>query len=162
MIVGRVVVVCVAIGGLLGVMGCSGGSTDICEAAGDGDDAAVQKCLDRGVNPDTRNRDGWTALHCAANYGETAVVATLLRGGASINAPTQSSGRSALHLAASEGHLETVRVLLQAGADQGMRDYCGATAETDAIRLGRAECARLLREPAAGSGTDYTRHSARP
>lgn len=59
-----------------------------------------------------QNKDNETALHCAAQYGHTAVVSLLLKYGAD---PNYRSVRdeTPLDLAAQYGRLETVELLLQ-------------------------------------------------
>jgi ankyrin repeat protein len=59
---------------------------------------------------------GLTALHYAAIYGRTDVVAILLEAGADIDAP-DPHGWTALHMAADSGHIDVVRLLIEEGAD---------------------------------------------
>ncbi|XP_017779246.1 PREDICTED: uncharacterized protein LOC108564669 isoform X2 [Nicrophorus vespilloides] len=59
-----------------------------------------------------KSKDDETALHCAAQYGHTAVVAVLLEHGCD-PAIRNSRGENALDLAAQYGRLETVELLVR-------------------------------------------------
>ncbi len=66
-------------------------------------------------------------LLAAAAKGETRLVATLIKAGASLEA-TDKNDRTPLMLAAQHGHADTVRALLAAGAKTDTRDKTGFTA----------------------------------
>jgi ankyrin repeat protein len=71
-------------------------------------------------NPRSVNITGeWkrTALHLAAERGHAAVIAVLLRNGASPEARDFTPGATALHHAAAWGHVEAARALLAGKAD---------------------------------------------
>jgi ankyrin repeat protein len=61
-------------------------SSSIHELAGQGDLTALQACLDSGTAVDSRDSDGCTALHFAADRGQPEAVMLLLAAGADINA----------------------------------------------------------------------------
>ena len=63
------------------------------------------------------NDNGHTALHLAAMYGHSELVATLLQKKANFRVEDGARGWTALHWAADQGKLSTVRVLLENGAD---------------------------------------------
>ncbi|XP_049769533.1 uncharacterized protein LOC126108363 [Schistocerca cancellata] len=69
---------------------------------------------------------GWTALHCAAEGGDAAVVRLLLSA-ASDPSARDRWGWTPLHWAAQNGHEEAAAALLQAGADRGARAEDGET-----------------------------------
>jgi len=91
-----------------------GQSTELIDAANDGDAERVRELIDAGAAVDGRNARGSTALIEAALRPE--VVAALLHAGADVNA-VNDDGRTALHLAAGSDRPDIVRVLLRAGAD---------------------------------------------
>lgn len=69
-----------------------------------------------GVNLETRDWDGWTALHWAAATGRQELVRALLRAGADVSA-RNGRGETPLMWAAVRGHLSVVEELLAAGAE---------------------------------------------
>ncbi len=80
--------------------------------------AAVELLLERGADPNLRDKYGQTALHAAANFGRTATVRLLLAGGAEVDARALD-GATPLLFACSWGHESIVDLLLEAGADPG-------------------------------------------
>jgi uncharacterized protein len=84
-------------------------------AARAGSEAAVRALLDRGADPDSRNRLGDTPLNLAARAGDVELSRTLLQRGASPDR-ANLAGVTPLMWAAGQGQLETVRMLLARGA----------------------------------------------
>ena len=85
--------------------------------------ACLRLLVDAGANPDATCRIGRTALHWAAQAGDTAIVSLLLEAGANVNA-ADSIGWTALHRAAHGRDREStdcVEVLLAAGASVNAR-----------------------------------------
>ena len=127
----------------------------------------VQLLVDHSPDPNMFNNVGKTPLHYAASAGFTAIVRTLIWGGADVNMPDAVNGQTALHMCAAKGHMLTVRTLLDAGADVFTQDnqyktpMSYATEENTKITLLRAEriaakteeMQRVLRN-AAGKGGD--------
>jgi len=68
------------------------------------------------VLSETRDADGFTALHYAVRGGHKGTVSDLLSRGANIEA-TDNSGRTALNLAVEYNHGDVVVVLIHNGAD---------------------------------------------
>ena len=95
-----------------------------------------------------RNDYGMTALMCAAERGNEAVVRLLLAKRAVINAKGVN-GETALTGAAREGHETMVRLLLEKGADIKARDKYGKTALMGAALRGHEIIVRLLLEKGA-------------
>lgn len=88
---------------------------------------AVELFLDSGLNPDARNRDGFTALMWSAGQDRWPVVNALLARGANVNA-TSADSTTALIAAASQGHVRIVRLLIDRGATVDARRADGQTA----------------------------------
>ncbi|XP_012523752.2 ankyrin repeat and SAM domain-containing protein 1A isoform X2 [Monomorium pharaonis] len=91
------------------------GSSPLHLAAWAGDAEIVRLILNQGPsvpNVNLATKDNETALHCAAQYGHTEVVAQLLQYGCDPSI-RNSRGESALDLAAQYGRLETVELLVR-------------------------------------------------
>lgn len=77
-----------------------------------------------GLDPNSTDADGDTALHIATDFGNSAAVRVLLEAGAS---PDPGTPTSPLWCAAYAGHLECCRLLIAAGA----KDLDGAIAAAE-------------------------------
>src|SRR6185295_8958340 len=71
-----------------------------------GDLAAVRSRLDAGVDPNTANRHGTTALAMAADAGQAEVARLLVERGADVNARDRFFHASPLELALGRGHID--------------------------------------------------------
>lgn len=72
--------------------------------------------------------DGWTPLHLAAFFGQTAAVERLLGAGAGIAAVSRNSLRNTpLHAAVAGGHVEPALLLIERGAPVNVADAGGHT-----------------------------------
>ena len=89
-------------------------------AAADGNLVGAMQLLQRGVDVNARDPNGYTALTAAAVYGHRNVVKWLLGKGADVNAASMD-GMTALMCAAYEGYPEVVRDLADKGADVNAR-----------------------------------------
>jgi ankyrin repeat protein len=76
-----------------------------------------------------RDKDGSTALHCAAWKDHRAVVTFLLGAGADVNAVNENDhwGTTPLHAAAHANNTAVVQMLLDAGAEINATDMNGKT-----------------------------------
>ncbi|MCB8979357.1 MAG: ankyrin repeat domain-containing protein [Ardenticatenaceae bacterium] len=76
-----------------------------------------------------RDKDGSTALHCAAWKDNRDVVAFLLNAGADVNAHNENDhwGTTPLHAAAHANNTAVIQLLLDAGADVNATDMNGKT-----------------------------------
>ena len=95
------------------------------------------------VQLDIRAKDGWTALHKAADIGNEEMVTLLLRSGAMVNSEDEK-GMRPLHLAARKGYLEIVRLLLMSGAEVHSQACDCLTPLDYAVTSGHLEVARML------------------
>ena len=112
--------------------------------------------LPRDVN-DAANDEGMTALHFAAQNGDTEVVQFLLEHGADIKAQDFVHSRSAIHFAAEKGNLECVKFLAEHGADLLDKDSVGATALHYAAGKNKLDVIKYL----VSKKVDYTAKDAR-
>ncbi|KAF4990524.1 hypothetical protein FGRMN_8424 [Fusarium graminum] len=117
--------------------------THLQEAASSGNLAIVTMLLDYGHDPNYRDRDGWTAIHCAAEEGHLEIVRLLLEAGANPNA-VSSYGTSPLHCAANGGHVSIVNLLLLNEVET-LRSTChGWTALHHAAYMGHSHVVQAL------------------
>lgn len=96
-------------------------------AAGDVD--RVRDLLDKGADPNTIDENRITALHMAADRGNSVIVQMLLNAGANVNAQDINDD-TPLHNAALCGHKEVVELLLNKGADRNLQNSSSETAGT--------------------------------
>jgi ankyrin repeat protein len=85
------------------------------DAAHNGDTAAVEQMLAKGVGIDARGKDGLTALIAASAIGKIDIMKLLLGKGASIDL-RDDRGDTALHYAVMVSNVEEVKLLLDKGA----------------------------------------------
>jgi ankyrin repeat protein len=86
-------------------------------SAKDGNTMVVELFLQAGMNVNTKNADGQTALMLAAYTGHIDTVKLLLKHGAYINV-IDKFGDSALSWAAAENHADIVKLLKKAEIDK--------------------------------------------
>jgi len=117
---------------------------EIHDAAKSGDVEKVRTLL-KG-NPDlvfSKDKDGTTPLHYAAQEGHKDVAAFLLASKADVNAKTKI-GATPLHWAAFDGHKDVAGVLLANGTDVNAKDNDGNTPLYDAAFYGHKDVVELL------------------
>lgn len=98
----------------------------IVDAAKDRDWATVGILLDRGVDADTRQGDGATALHWAAHWNDLPTVNRLIGSGANVDA-ANDLGATPLWVACASRNTGIVQRLLAAGADADRGLLAGET-----------------------------------
>ena len=85
-----------------------------------------------------------TALHWAADRGDSAMAAELLRAKANVTSRTRIGAYTPLHIAARTGNPAVVRALLGAGSDVKATTTSGATALHLAAAAGNADVVKAL------------------
>lgn len=113
------------------------------QAAEAGDFGAVEALIGAGVDVNSANEHGMTALMAAAANGHLALVSFLLESGADFKAQ-RYDGFDALALAVFYGRLRIVRELLGRGADPTANDRLGTSPEMWATVRGFHDIAQVL------------------
>lgn len=89
----------------------------VADAARDDRVEEVRSLLQSGADVNAPHGDGMTALHWAAENGNTELAGLLLDAGADVTAVTRLADYTALHLASQRGRLGVAERLIDAGAD---------------------------------------------
>ena len=119
------------------------GDTPLHLAAMDGKVAAVHLLLNAGASVSTVDKQcGYTALHCAAQFGHAEVIRVLGARG-NLNARAGDK-RTALHIAIDFGRTDVVKALLALRCALHMTDANGWTALHYAANKGHGDIARTL------------------
>lgn len=123
-----------------------GARVDIFSGSALGDLAAVKALLDADHSLlDRLSPDGWTALHLAAFFCRSDVVAYLIEQGADIHARSNNSmNNTPLHAVMPGGQRALVELLLARGADVNSRQEGGWVALHEAALRGDADLVSLL------------------
>ncbi|XP_034942548.1 ankycorbin isoform X2 [Chelonus insularis] len=90
------------------------------------------------------DKDGLTALHCAASRGHTRCVEALINLCGAQPDHVDDNGCSALHYAATLGHADATALLLRLGADPNRQDRKGRTPALCAAAKGQLETLKIL------------------
>ncbi len=127
-----------------------GPDSPVADAAMRGDRAVVRELLAGGADVNAAQGDGMTALHWAAEYGDTEMARMLLHAGAAVAPATRIGSYAPLHLAARNGHTSLAVLLLEAGSDAtATAPGTGTTPLHLAAAAGAAELAVALIERGA-------------
>lgn len=133
------------------------GELRVAEAVKNHDIATVRALVKRGVDVNTPQPDGATALHWAAHWDDVETADLLLRAGAKVNV-ANDYGVTPLSLACTNGGAALIEKLLGAGADPNAATATGETPLMTAARTGRADAVeRLLAHGAAVNGKETVR-----
>uniref|UniRef100_A0A674G8U6 Ankyrin repeat domain 52 n=1 Tax=Taeniopygia guttata TaxID=59729 RepID=A0A674G8U6_TAEGU len=101
--------------------------------------------LDNGADPSLRDKQGYTAVHYAAAYGNRQNLELLLEMSFNCLEDVESSVPvSPLHLAAYNGHCEALKALAETLVNLDVRDHKGRTALYLATERGASECVQVL------------------
>jgi ankyrin repeat protein len=119
-------------------------TSPIADAAMRGDVATVRALIAKRLDVNAPQGDGMTALHWAADRGDSAMAAELLRAKASVKPRTRIGAYTPLHIAARTGNPAVVRALLSAGSDVKATTTSGATALHFAAAAGNADVVKAL------------------
>ncbi|XP_029170605.1 ankycorbin isoform X2 [Nylanderia fulva] len=92
----------------------------------------------------TSDKDGLTALHCAASRGHARCVEALVNLCGSHPDHVDDNGCSALHYAATLGHADATALILKLGADANRQDRKGRTPALCAAAKGQLETLKIL------------------
>ncbi len=112
-------------------------------AAAEDDAAAVQEMLAQGVDIETRDANGRSALLLATHHNAINVARVLIDAGANVNAMDNITDSPFLY-AGAEGRLEILRMTLAHGADLSSVNRYGGTALIPAAHHGHVETVRVL------------------
>ena len=116
----------------------------VADAAMHGDTETVRALLTDGVDANTAQGDGMTALHWTAVNGDVETAQMLLYAGANMRATTRLGAYTSLLLASQHGQAAVVDALLDAGADVHATTTSGATSLMLAAASGSAEVVTTL------------------
>src|SRR4029453_17131298 len=119
-------------------------ASPIADAAMRGDVAMVRTLIARRADVNAPQGDGMTALHWAADHGDSAMANALLRAKANVKAQTRIGAYTPLHIAARTGNPAVVRPLLSGGRDGKAPTTSGATALPLAAAAGNADVVKAL------------------
>ena len=126
------------------------GSVQLLTSIRTGDAPSTEQLLSSGVDVNTRDESGATALMYAAAFGSEPAMRLLLNSGASVNAPDHS-GATALMWATHDA--TKVRVLLDRQADVNAVRADGTTPLLSAALRGATDVMRMLIAAGATAGT---------
>ncbi|HLI82299.1 MAG TPA: ankyrin repeat domain-containing protein [Bryobacteraceae bacterium] len=128
---------------LVAVCGFGAGTSEVADAAMNGDTASLQQLIARHADVNAPQADGATALHWAVFHSDQAMVDTLLAAGANPKAANRE-GSTPLWLACINGDAGIIASLLKAGADPNERLPLGRTPLMAAARTGKVDAIQVL------------------
>jgi len=121
---------------------------ELFHAIQNGDFSSVRELIDKGVDVNVTDTDGWAPIHYATSKGLTKIIQILVEKGADPNKRTRE-GWTPLHLAVVYDKHDVAVLLLQKGADPNLQDSKGKTPLHWAIENNKTELVKLLVESGA-------------
>lgn len=119
---------------------------DFIEAAKKGDVSLIIELIDKGVDINTPDKDGYTALMYSVRYNLVWLAKILIESGVNVNAQ-DAGGRTALMWTTLYNYpLEMAKLLIESGADVNIKDKTGRTVFDFAIREDKSELINLLKK----------------
>lgn len=128
---------------LVGEMGVPWAPGNFLEAAKNGKDNVVALFLEAGIDSESADSDGRTALILAAQQGHASTVKTLLAKGADPN-NSDGNGKTALIWGCQDDHIDVVLALLAKGVNVNAKANDGTTALSAARKQGDADVVKAL------------------
>ena len=123
----------------------AGDDTRVADAAMQRDRAAVRTLITQGVDVNTAQGDGMTALHWAARRGDVEMIRMLLAAGGNVHATTRLDSYTPLLMASQLGQAAAIEALIAGGADAKKETTdSGVTALMLASASGQAEAVKTL------------------
>lgn len=124
--------------------------TPVADAVMKGDSAQLRLLIKQGLDVNSAQSDGMTALHWAASRGDTTAVRMLVAAGARMESHTRNGNYTPLHMAARSGKANAIKVLLASGASvNAYTNTGGATALHFASTNGDAATVNALLDKGA-------------
>ena len=140
----KVLAISAAWGVVVAAGAARGPESPIADAAMRGDVATVRSLIARRADVNAPQGDGMTALHWAADRGDSVLATELLRAKADVRRRTRIGGYTPLHIATRTGNPAVVRALIVAGSDVKATTSSGATPLHFAAAAGNADVVRAL------------------
>ncbi len=135
---------CVVVVSIVLLSACSREYTsEMMNAAKDGNLKFVQAAAQRGADVNERSNKGKNALMFAASENHREVTQWLIEQGVDVNA-ADNYGTTALIVASTAGHHDVVKLLLDNGANVQVRDDSGGAPLVNAVYFGHLETVQLL------------------
>ena len=120
------------------------GAAAFVDAAMNGNRETVRALLKEGVDVNTTQADGMTALHWAAQKGDVELAKILLYASANLRATTRIGGYTPLLIASKNGDAAMIDTLTQAGADANAPTMNGTTPLMLASAAGKPAAVKAL------------------
>lgn len=104
----------------------------------------LEQLLEKGVDPNSVNEDGYPPLAFVAANNQLEMAKLLLKNGGKANDINAKNWTPILFYAVKKGNSAMARLLIEAGADVNLTDRRGASALTEAADRDCGECVKLL------------------